>query len=97
MGNKNLMLDVVEKWGEEAQMNMIIEKSLLLAIAIQKLKRVERKEDQLSYNTSYNEVCERVADMRLMVEQAEFLFNTTEINNHYKNKVEHLIQSLNEF
>jgi len=97
MENKDLMLDVVEKWGEEAQMDMIIEKSLLLAIAIQKLKRVERKEDQLSYNTSYNEVCERVADMRLMVEQAEFLFNTTEINNHYKNKVEHLIQALNEF
>lgn len=97
MENKDLMLDVVEKWGEEAQMDMIIEKSLLLAIAIQKLKRVERREDQLSYNTSYNEVCERVADMRLMVEQAEFLFNTTEINNHYKNKVEHLIQALNEF
>ncbi len=97
MENKDLMLDVVEKWGEEAQMDMIIEKSLLLAIAIQKLKRVERREDQLSYNTSYNEVCERVADMRLMVEQAEFLFNTTEINNHYKNKVEHLILALNEF
>jgi hypothetical protein len=97
MENKYLMQDVVEKWGEEAQLDMIVEKSLLLAMSIQKLRRIKSKEDRLSYSTAYNEVCERVADMRLMVEQAKFLFNTNEINNHYQNKVQQLVQALNEF
>jgi hypothetical protein len=97
MENKNLMQDVIEKWGEETQMDMIVEKSLLLALAIQDMRRIERKEDHLSYSIAYNEVCERIADMRLMVEQAEFLFNTNEINNHYHNKVQNLVKELNEF
>ena len=97
MENKYLMQDVVEKWGEETQLDMIVEKSLLLAITIQRLRRIERKEDHLSYSDAYNDVCEKVADMRLMVEQAEFLFNANEINNHYQNKVQYLTQALNEF
>ena len=97
MKNRNLMQNAVEKWGEEAQMDMIIEKSLKLATAINILKRQNHKEDHASYSIAYNEVCERVADMRLMIEQSEFLFNTNEINNHYQNKLEYLAKSLNEF
>lgn len=91
------MQDLIEKWGEEAQMNMIIEKSMQLAMTLQKLKRIERKEDYSLYSATYKDVCENIADMRLMVEQAEFLFNTNEINNHYQHKVEGLIEALNEF
>jgi len=97
MENKDLMQDVIEKWGEETQLDMMVEKSLLLARSIQKLRKIERGEDYTSYTSSYNEVCERIADMRLMIEQAEFLFNTTEIDNHYQNKVKCLQQALNEF
>lgn len=97
MENKNLMQDLIERWGEEAQMDMIVEKSMLLAVAIQKLKRIEHKEDYLSYQEAYNNVCEKVADMRLMIEQAEFLFNVNDINQHYENKVQHFQKALNEF
>lgn len=97
MENKNLIQDVVEKWGEDAQLDMIVERSLLLAISIQRLRRIERNDDYELYSKAYNDVCEKIADMRLMIEQAEFLFNTNEINNHYENKVQHLAQSLNEF
>jgi hypothetical protein len=97
MENKELMQDVVEKWGEEAQLDMIVEKSLLLALAIQKLRRTDRKEDYIEYSKNYNDVCERVAEMKIMTQQAEFLFNTTEINNHYENKIKHLTEALKEF
>lgn len=97
MDKRFLMQDLIEKWGEEAQMDMIIEKSMQLAVALQKLKRTERTEDYSLYNKTYNDVCENIADMRLMIEQAEFLFNTTEINNHYQHKVEGFISALNEF
>ena len=96
MENKNLMQDVVEKFGEIPQMDMIAEKSLKLATAINILKRQNHKEDHLSYSIAYNEVCERVADMRLMVEQAEFLFNKDEVDKHYQYKLQQL-EALTEF
>lgn len=97
MKNKNLTLDLIEKMGENSLIEMIIEKSTLLSLSIQNLKKIEHKEDHIAYRDSYNEVCERIADMRVMIEQAEFLFNTNEINNHYENKIKHLQKSLNEF
>jgi hypothetical protein len=97
MENRNLMQDLVEKMGEESQLDMIVEKSLQLALVIKKLKRTNRKEDYENYSIAYNEACERVADMRLMVEQAEFLFNTNSINDHYNNKIQHLKEALKVF
>jgi len=94
MENKNLMRTAVEKLGEETQLDMIAEKSLLTAIAIQEFKKTNIKEDYLNYASTYNDVCERIADMRLAIEQAEFLFNTNEINEHYQNKLDVLKQSL---
>jgi len=91
------MQDAIEKWGEEAQLDMIVDKSLLLSSSIQNFKKINRNEDHTGYSIAYNEVCERIADMKVMIDQAEFLFNTNEINNHYKYKIEHLKEALNEY
>lgn len=90
MKNKNLTLDFIEKMGEDYQLNMIIERCLSLSLSIQKLKNVNRKEDYLSYIEIYNDICERIADMRMVMEQTEFLFNINEINTHYDNKIREL-------
>ena len=95
--NKDLMQDLVEKWGEEAQMEMIMDKTLSLASSLQKFKMVNRHEDFSLYKTSYDDVCEKIADMQLMVEQSRFIFNTDIINEHYKNKVNYFKNSLNEY
>ena len=101
MKNKDLMQDAIEKWGEEAQLDMIVDKSLILSTAIQNFKKVNLSEDDRydgpNYSIAYNEVCERIADMKVMIEQAEFLFNTNEINNHYKHKIEYLREALNDY
>lgn len=85
--NRNLMLDLVEKFGEETQLDMIANRSLQLALSIQDYKKANFKEDYRNYVESYNDVCERVADMKLMIEQAEFLFDSREIERHYDNKL----------
>jgi hypothetical protein len=90
MENKNLMRDVVEKSIEESQLNKIVEKSLKLATSVNILKKQNHKEDYISYSIAYNEVCERLADMRLIMEQAEFLFNKNEIDTHYNYKLQQL-------
>jgi hypothetical protein len=97
MENKDLTVDLVEKWGEEVQMEMIIEKCLELSLSIQHYKRTEIKEDYLEYSKMYNIVCEKIADMKLMIEQSEFLFNANEIKKHYENKLENLKKSLNDY
>ena len=97
MEKKLLMQELIEKRGEKAQTDMIIEKSMQLAMSLHKLKRIERKENYSLYSETYNEVCENIADMRLMIEQAELLFNTNEINNHYQHKLEGLVSVLNKF
>jgi predicted choloylglycine hydrolase len=97
MEKKLLMQDLVEKFGEKTQTDMIIEKSMMLATSLHKLQRIERKEDYSLYNKTYSEVCENIADMRIMIEQAEFLFNTNEINRHYQNKLENFTKALDEF
>jgi hypothetical protein len=94
MENKDLMRNAIEKCGEEAQLDMIVEKSLLMALSIQKFRKTNIKEDYLNYTTSYNDVCERIADMRIAIEQSEFLFNENEINEHYQNKIYDLKNSL---
>jgi len=86
MKNRDLIQDLVEKWGVESQMDMIINRSLQLALSIQEYKKANFKEDRQYYIDSYNLVCERIADMKLMIDQAEFLFNSDEINQHYNNK-----------
>jgi hypothetical protein len=92
MKNRNLMQDVVKTYGEESQLDNIIDSSLKLAMAVREYKKF--KNDKLQYAEVYNEVCERIADVKLMMESAEFLFNGNSINEHYNNKIHYLKESL---
>jgi len=97
MKNKDLMQDLVEKWGEEKQLDMIANRSLQLALSISDYRKANFHEDREQYNKTYNDVCERIADMKLMIEQAEFLFNSNTINQHYEIKAQGLTEALNQF
>jgi len=94
MENLNLMMDLIEKYGEENVIEQMEEKTLSFVLSLQKFKNVNRKEDAKSYNELYNEVCEKLADMKLMMEHSSFLFNQNYIDEHYNNKKNELINSL---
>jgi hypothetical protein len=83
MENGQLTQDLIEKWGEETQIGKIIETSLQLSLSLQKFSQIKKKEDHVKWNESYNDVCGRIAEMRIMTEQCEFMFNKNEINNHH--------------
>lgn len=87
------MQDLVEKWGEETQLDMIANRSLQLALSINEYKKANYKENRQEYIETYNNVCEKIADMKLMIEQAEFLFDSREIDSHYNNKMELLLNN----
>jgi polysaccharide pyruvyl transferase WcaK-like protein len=95
MENKNLMQDVVEKFGEESLLDMIVDNSLNLAMTVRELKKF--KNDKLNYLTLYNQTCERIADQKITLDISEFLFNGNSIDEHYRNKIQYLKESLNQF
>lgn len=94
---KTLTRELIEKWGEETQIEMIIESSLKLALSLQKFKLSDKKDNYLEYVETYNETCSKIAEMKLMIEQSEFIFNKNEIDKHHDLMIKHLKNKLNEF
>lgn len=96
MDTRELTQDIIERWGEESQIEMIINSSMKLGLALQDYK-TKKDESQVDFIETYNQVCERIAEMKLMMEQAEFIFNKDEIQKHHDILVEHFQQKLNEY
>lgn len=95
MKNKDLMQNLIEMQEEESQMDMIVNKSLQLALSINEHKKANFKENHQQYIDSYNLVCERIADMKLAIDVSEFLFNADSINTHYENNILNFTTILN--
>jgi hypothetical protein len=85
---------MVMKFGDEMMLEQILENCLKLSNSIQEHKNTEFKEDYVKYSDSYNLMCERIADMKLALNTAEFLFDYREIEKHYGIKTEQLVNSL---
>jgi hypothetical protein len=97
METAQLTQDLIERWGAETQIEMIIESTLKLGLALQKFKQIDKEEGYSEYTESYNEVCERIAEMDLMIEQAEYIFNKNDIDKHHDIMIQHLKDKLNEY
>ena len=95
MKNRDLMQNLVETQGEESQMDMIVNRSLQLALSINEYKKANFKENRQQYIDSYNLVCERIANVKLAIDVSEFLFNTDSINSHYENNILNFTTTLN--
>ena len=95
--NVELTQDLIEKWGEETQIEMIIESAIKLSLSLQEFKRSDKNEDYNEYVNSYNDTCSKIAEMKLMLEQSEYIFNKIEIDKHHDLMVKHLKDKLNEY
>jgi len=86
-----ILRKAIEKWGFEAQCEMIIEECIELALAMQKLKRIRGDKDQ-----KYKNVIDEIADVKIMIRQAEKMFPIDEINKRVIFKMNRLEERLNE-
>lgn len=101
MESKVLNQEILEKLGEEAQMEMIITEAHELGIALQdyKIKKNKERFPAPFYSDiieSYNEVCEKIASMKIMLEWAEFLFNSNDIEKHKEILIQNIKNKLKE-
>jgi hypothetical protein len=87
--------DLIEKLGEETQIEMIIESCLKLALSLQKFKQSDKDEDFIDYTKYYNSTCSNIAEMKFMLEQSEFMFDKREIDKHHDLMLRHLKDELN--
>ena len=98
MKSKVLNQEILEKLGEEKQMDIIITESHELGIALQdyKIKKDDKESYYLDIIESYNEVCEKIASMKIMLEWAEFLFNSNDIEKHKEILIQNIKNKLKE-
>ncbi len=87
-----LLFQAIETWGNDAQCEMIIEECLELALALQKAKRLRggTREEKLK------NIVDEIADVKIMIRQAEHLFPASMINERIDFKMNRLKERLNE-
>lgn len=78
----------ISKWGEDVQVEMIIEECLELALSLQRLKRKRG-----NFNEKYH-VIDKIADVKIMITQAERIFDSKGINARIDYKMNRLKERL---
>lgn len=87
----SILEKAIEKWGFDSQCEMIIEECLELALALQKMKRIRGDKEQ-----KYRNTIDEIADVKIMIRQAEKLFDSKFINERVDFKMNRLKERLNE-
>ncbi len=88
MIDKKILQRAITLWGEKAQREMIIEEALELGLALMKLRRSGDSEEQM------RAVVDEVADMKIMVAQAELLYGKEAIDKRVEFKMNRLVGRL---
>lgn len=86
MTSQELCRAAIEKFGKEAQTKKAVEELTELSLALQHSAKGK---------TSYDNICEEIADVRVMLEQLEILYDTGGRVEHWieakKNRLEKLV------
>lgn len=85
----------VEKWGEEGQYDQMIEEMAELTVAINKLKRAQKYIAQSKEHVMEN-LYEELADVKLCLEQMEYIFGEDNVNRAMDEKIKKFIGQLQE-
>lgn len=85
----------IEKWGIESQYDQMIEEMAELIVAFNKLKRAGKEIAQKKDGVLEN-VYEELADVKMCLEQMEYIFGSDNINNMLEEKMKKFKSQLDE-
>ena len=91
---ENIYKRAIDVWGIESQSNVMVEELAELTFALMKMRRSGTDEQMV---VRYDNVCEEIADVRLMLNQMEHIYNKDTIDNYYKEKKERTIKKLERY
>lgn len=83
--NKEILHKAIEKWGRDTQINKIQEEALELSLILNQRNCPTKDPEQMEASL-YDEL----ADMKIMMAQAEILFDADRINERVKFKLDKL-------
>ena len=83
--DKEILQKAIDKWGKETQINKIQEEALELALVLNQRKCPTKDTEKMEANL-YDEL----ADMKIMMAQAEIIFDADRINKLVKLKLNKL-------
>lgn len=84
--HKSICKRIIEKWGREAQINKIQEEALELALALSQ-RNCPTKDPKAVEDALYDEL----ADMKIMMMQAELLFDAERIAKRVQYKLDRVV------
>lgn len=91
----DLYKKAVEKWGEDSQLDQMIEEMAELTVALNKFKRAKHFVAQKKEGVLEN-IYEELADVKMCLEQMEWIFGEENVNNTLEQKFKKFIKQLNE-
>lgn len=92
----NIYQQTIDKWGETAQLDQMIEEMAELTLAISKYKR-QFNDSLLDYQKVgvMENLYIEIADVKMMIEQMEYMFGQENIDKAYQKQMEKLKRELN--
>lgn len=92
---ENIFKLSLDKWGEEAQYNQMVEECAELIVAINKYKRfLDGEKKQTKEEVMFN-LFEEIADVKICIQQLEYIFGTEKIDEVYKLKMQKFLNQIN--
>jgi len=88
--------EALDVWGEDSQIEQLIEECSELILALQKLKR-HRRFNQGKREDRINDVLEEIADVKIMIRQIELIFPNEEVKKYEDLKLARLRKRLNAY
>ena len=88
MEERNIYQDSIDKWGETAQLDQMIEEMAELTLAISKYKR-QFNDSLLDYQKVgvMENLYTEIADVKLMIEEMEYMFGKNNVQNAYEKQL----------
>jgi len=87
--NRNILKRALETWGSAAQIEMIIEECLELALALQQAKRASKDPKEMECK-----ILDEIADVTIMISQAWLLFPEDRLRQRVAFKMDRLNKTL---
>ena len=93
---RSIYEEALDVWGEDSQIEQLIEECSELILSLQKLKRhrrfnVGKRADKI------NDVLEEIADVKIMIRQIELIFPPEEVARYETIKLDRLRKRLDDY
>lgn len=94
MIDKDILKRAIEKWGQDIQLEMMVEECSKMIKAIQKFKRNYNKEDFAGNEVLIFNICDEIADVKIMCETLSLVFDNDLIEAREIMKMNRLIKRI---